>query len=87
MDTLGNQHLLTNRTIHNSSFDITMISKSIIHKLFVILAESKYRFTTDITSHFLSCANPNEKLVYGPTTKLNSSWTNERVKSLVQVLE
>ena len=62
-----------------------MISKSIIHRLFVTRARSIYHFTPKVIFGFLRSSN--EQLVCGPTTKPNPSQANERVGPLVQDLE
>ncbi|TYK06224.1 hypothetical protein E5676_scaffold287G00880 [Cucumis melo var. makuwa] len=68
--------------------DITMMSKPILHKLFIILTGSKYRFTPKITSCSLR-----------PTDPLLNNWfkvqpinmkpfrANEKVGPLVQDLD
>ena len=65
-----------------------MISKSILHRLFVIRAESIYHFYPKSYFLFLkSNWSSNEQLVCGPTTKPNPSRANERVGPIVQDLE
>ena len=56
-----------------------------LHRLFVISAGSKYRFTPEITSSSLSTTeSSNEQVVCSPTTKPNPSHPNERVCTHVQ---
>ncbi|TYK04985.1 hypothetical protein E5676_scaffold143G002100 [Cucumis melo var. makuwa] len=65
-----------------------MMSKLIIHRLFVILAGSKYRFTLEITSCSLRPTDPllNNCFKVQPIN-LNPSRTNEKVRPLVQDLD
>ncbi|KAA0041259.1 hypothetical protein E5676_scaffold32G00700 [Cucumis melo var. makuwa] len=65
-----------------------MMSKLIIHSLFVISAGSKYRFTPEITSCSLRPTNPllNNWFKVQPIN-LNPSRTNEKVGALVQDLD
>ena len=63
-----------------------MISKLILHRLFVTRVRSIYRFTPKVIFCSLSLTNP-QQLVCGPTTKSNPSQANERVGPLVQDLE
>uniref|UniRef100_A0A9I9EER4 Uncharacterized protein n=1 Tax=Cucumis melo TaxID=3656 RepID=A0A9I9EER4_CUCME len=64
-----------------------MMDKSILHRLFVILAGSKYCFTPDITSCSL---RPTDLLLNNwfkvQLLNLNLSRTNEKVGPLVQDL-
>ncbi|KAA0035744.1 hypothetical protein E6C27_scaffold403G00150 [Cucumis melo var. makuwa] len=65
-----------------------MMGKSIFHRLFVILAWSKYRFTPEITSYFL---RPTDPLLNNwfkvQLINQNPSRTNEKVGPLVQDLD
>ncbi|KAA0035299.1 hypothetical protein E5676_scaffold84G00690 [Cucumis melo var. makuwa] len=65
-----------------------MMGKSILHKLFVILVGSKYRFTREITSYFLRPTDPllNNWFKVQPIN-LNPSRANEKVEPLVQDLD
>ncbi|KAA0050441.1 hypothetical protein E6C27_scaffold175G00400 [Cucumis melo var. makuwa] len=65
-----------------------MMSKLILHKLFVILAGSKYRFTPEITSCSLRPTDPllNNWFKVQPAN-LNPSRANEKVGPLVQDLD
>ncbi|KAA0056063.1 hypothetical protein E5676_scaffold451G00810 [Cucumis melo var. makuwa] len=65
-----------------------MISKSILHSLFIILVGSKYRFTPEITSFSLRPTDPllNNWFKVQPIN-LNPSRTNEKVGPLVQDLD
>ncbi|KAA0043453.1 hypothetical protein E5676_scaffold27G00340 [Cucumis melo var. makuwa] len=65
-----------------------MMSKSILHRLFVILAGSKYRFTLEITSCSLRPTDPllNNLFKVQPIN-LNPSRANEKVGPLVQDLD
>ncbi|TYK09786.1 hypothetical protein E5676_scaffold127G00760 [Cucumis melo var. makuwa] len=65
-----------------------MMSKLILHRLFVILAGSKYRFTPEITSCFLRPTDPllNNWFKVQPIN-LNPSWANEKLGPLVQCLD
>ncbi|KAA0058313.1 hypothetical protein E6C27_scaffold274G006470 [Cucumis melo var. makuwa] len=64
------------------------MGKSILHRLFVILAGSKYRFTPEITSSSLRPIDPllNNWFKVQPINQ-NPSWTNEKVGPLVQDLD
>ena len=63
-----------------------MISKSILHRLFVTRAGSIYRFTPEVTSCSLCLTDPliNNWFVVQP---VNRSQANERVGPLVQDLK
>ncbi|TYK18652.1 hypothetical protein E5676_scaffold390G00150 [Cucumis melo var. makuwa] len=65
--------------------DITRMGKLILHRFFVILAMSKYRFTPEITSCSLRPTDPllNSWFKVQPTN-LNPSRANEKVGPLVQ---
>ncbi|KAA0026236.1 hypothetical protein E6C27_scaffold19G002190 [Cucumis melo var. makuwa] len=65
-----------------------MISKSILHRLFIILVGSKYRFTPEITSCFLRPTDPllNNWFKVQPI-KQNPSRANKKVGPLVQDLD
>ncbi|KAA0059745.1 hypothetical protein E5676_scaffold499G00360 [Cucumis melo var. makuwa] len=65
-----------------------MMSKLILHKLFVISTGSKYRFTPEITSCSLRPTDPllNNWFKVQPKN-LNHSRANEKVGSLVQDLD
>ncbi|KAA0048590.1 hypothetical protein E5676_scaffold236G00270 [Cucumis melo var. makuwa] len=65
-----------------------MMSKSILHRLFIISAGSKYRFTPEITSCSLKPTDPlsNNWFKVQPIN-LNPSRANEKVGSLVQDLD
>ncbi|KAA0049861.1 hypothetical protein E5676_scaffold4197G00010 [Cucumis melo var. makuwa] len=65
-----------------------MMSKLILHRLFVILARSKYRFTSEITSCSLRPIDPllNNWFKVQPIN-LNLSRANEKVGPLVQDLD
>ena len=65
-----------------------MMSKLILHKLFVILAGSKYRSTPEITSYSLRPTYPllNNWFKVKPIN-LNPSRANEKVGPLVQDLD
>ncbi|TYK30622.1 hypothetical protein E5676_scaffold84664G00370 [Cucumis melo var. makuwa] len=65
-----------------------MVSKLIPHRLFIILAGSKYRFTPEITSCSLRPTDPllNNWFKVQPIN-LNPSRTNEKVGPLVQDLD
>ncbi|KAA0054907.1 hypothetical protein E5676_scaffold1163G00120 [Cucumis melo var. makuwa] len=64
------------------------MGKSILHKFFVILAGSKYRFTPEITSYFLRLTDPllNNWFKVQPINQ-NPSRANEKVEPLVQDLD
>ncbi|KAA0059618.1 hypothetical protein E5676_scaffold886G00320 [Cucumis melo var. makuwa] len=65
-----------------------MMSKLILHKLFVILDGSKYCFTPEITSCSL---RPTDPLLNNwfkvQLINLNPSWANEKVRPLAQDLD
>ncbi|KAA0032889.1 hypothetical protein E5676_scaffold504G00140 [Cucumis melo var. makuwa] len=65
-----------------------MMSKSILHRLFIILAWSKYRFTPKITSCSLRPTDPllNNWFKVQPIN-LKPSRTNEKEEPLVQDLD
>ncbi|KAA0047592.1 hypothetical protein E5676_scaffold648G00210 [Cucumis melo var. makuwa] len=65
-----------------------MMSKLILHRLFIILAGSKYRFTPKITSCSLTPTDPllNNWFKVQPIN-LNPSRANEKVGPLVQDLD
>ncbi|TYK03735.1 gag/pol protein [Cucumis melo var. makuwa] len=65
-----------------------MMTKLILHKLFVILAGSKYRFTSEITSCSLRSTDPllNNWFKIEPIN-LNPSRANQKVGPLVQNLD
>ncbi|KAA0062650.1 hypothetical protein E6C27_scaffold79G001670 [Cucumis melo var. makuwa] len=65
-----------------------MMSKSILHRLFIILAGSKYHFTPEITSCSLRPTDPllNNWFKVQPIN-LNPSRANEKVGPLVQDLD
>ncbi|KAA0043131.1 hypothetical protein E6C27_scaffold332G00170 [Cucumis melo var. makuwa] len=65
-----------------------MMGKLIFHKLFVILARSKYRFTPEITSCSLRLTDPllNNWFKVQPIN-LNPSRANEKAGPLVQDLD
>ncbi|KAA0026053.1 hypothetical protein E6C27_scaffold581G00420 [Cucumis melo var. makuwa] len=65
-----------------------MMSKSILHRLFIILIGSKYRFTPEITSCSLRPTDPllNNWFKVQPIN-LNPSRANETVGPLVQDLD
>ena len=65
-----------------------MMNKLILHRLFVILAGSKYRFTPEITSCSLRPTDPllNNWFKVQPINQ-NPSRANKKVKPLVQDLD
>ncbi|KAA0040661.1 hypothetical protein E6C27_scaffold370G00160 [Cucumis melo var. makuwa] len=65
-----------------------MMGKSILHRLFVILVGSKYRFTSEITAYSLRPTDPllNNWFKVQPIN-LNPSRANEKVGPLVQDLD
>uniref|UniRef100_A0A9I9EJS7 Uncharacterized protein n=1 Tax=Cucumis melo TaxID=3656 RepID=A0A9I9EJS7_CUCME len=64
------------------------MGKSILHRLFIILAGSKYRFTLEITSCSLRPTDPllNNWFKVQPINQ-NPSRANEKVGPLVQDLD
>ncbi|KAA0045295.1 hypothetical protein E6C27_scaffold316G00550 [Cucumis melo var. makuwa] len=65
-----------------------MMSKLILHRFFVILVRSKYRFTSEITSCSLRPTDPllNNWFKVQPIN-LNPSRANEKVRPFVQDLD
>ena len=64
-----------------------MISKLILHMLFVISVGSKYHFSPEITSCSLSHKSTIEQLGQGTTYKSDPSQANKRVGLIVQDLD